>query len=948
MDRDGREREPRIMTTEAGLALEELETMIERIHSHGREAARTETAAGCPDAGAGNGATGAAGEAAAEIAAETVAGVPGETAAKLSGETAAKHSAETAAVSGKIPAAVSRRPAGIKAGIARPYDGLLVAFFVPVVIMIIVFIQRGIFPFGENSFLRTDMYHQYAPFFAEFKEKLASGDSLLYSWDVGMGVNFSALYAYYLASPFNWLIVLCPRDYVIEFMSYMVVLKIGLSGLTMAWYLRRHNKTSDIGIGVFGVFYALSGYMAAYSWNIMWLDCILLFPLIMLGAERLVNEKKPHLYCAALGLSILSNYYISIMICMFLILWFIALQILKGWRGMRELLGTGARFVIYSVLAGGVSAAVVLPAVFALKATASGNISFPKTIDSYFSIIDMMARHIGNVETEIGLDHWPNIYCGVAVYMFLALFVMCRRVSLREKAVYLLTLLFFYLSFSVNVLNFIWHGFHYPNSLPCRQSFIYIFLVLAVCFKAYAHLREFSLKQVGIAFWLSIGFVVLAEKVVTEAHFHFSVFYVAILFLAAYGGIIWYYKQPGSSRMAAAILMLAVVSVEAAANTAVTSVTTTSRTSYTMDNKDVRALVGGLKPADDFYRVEKIDRKTKNDGAWLGFPSVSLFSSTASADMSRFFKAMGCESSTNAYSITGSTPLVDALFSVRYALYPEEQWNRPELTLAAESGQVWLYENPDVLPLGYMVPGALDLDWNFELTNPADVQNQLSDILNVPYTMMDAPGESLGNRFTFTPEESGEYYVFITNRQVERVTAVWGENTKTFDHINRGYFLELGPLIAGQTVTVTGDGNEELTARAYRFSYDGLRAVTGALGREPWRLTSWTSSSLKGTVTAEEPGLLMTTIPYDRGWQIAVDGRPVTARKMLGAFLGVELSAGDHEIEMHYMPEGLKPGIYISGVSAALFILSLTLAGRKKRRKKRHETVGRKIYQGDR
>ena len=245
--------------------------------------------------------------------------------------------------------ALNRPPsAGWRDGLSliRPSDAYLLAFFIPVIIMVIVFIQRGIFPFGENSFLRTDMYHQYAPFFQEFREKLTSGESLLYSWNVGMGVNFSALYAYYLASPLNWLIVLCPRDYVIEFMSYMVVVKIGLCGLSMAWYLRSRNRRTDIGAGVFGTFYALSGYLAAYSWNIMWLDCIILLPVIVRGAERLVNEKKPHLYCLALGLSILSNYYISIMICMFLVLWFFALQVLKGWKSFRELIVTGAQFFV--------------------------------------------------------------------------------------------------------------------------------------------------------------------------------------------------------------------------------------------------------------------------------------------------------------------------------------------------------------------------------------------------------------------------------------------------------------------------------------------------------------------------------------------------------------------------------------------------------------------------
>ncbi len=41
------------------------------------------------------------------------------------------------------------------------------SFLIPVFVMIIIFIERGIFPFGEMSFLRTDLYHEYAPFFQE-------------------------------------------------------------------------------------------------------------------------------------------------------------------------------------------------------------------------------------------------------------------------------------------------------------------------------------------------------------------------------------------------------------------------------------------------------------------------------------------------------------------------------------------------------------------------------------------------------------------------------------------------------------------------------------------------------------------------------------------------------------------------------------------------------------
>ena len=138
--------------------------------------------------------------------------------------------------------------------------------------------------------------------------------------------------------------------------------------------------------------------------------------------------------------------------------------------------------------------------------------SFPETAESYFSILDMLARHIGNVQVEIGLNHWPNIYCGVAVLMFFLLYLACRKIELKEKAVYCTLLLFFLASFSINVLNFIWHGFHYPNSLPARQSFIYIALMLTVCCRAYTNLEGISSRSVSVAFWGSASFVLLAQK----------------------------------------------------------------------------------------------------------------------------------------------------------------------------------------------------------------------------------------------------------------------------------------------------------------------------------------------------------------------------------------------------------------------------------------------------
>ncbi|MDO5417298.1 MAG: YfhO family protein [Lachnospiraceae bacterium] len=806
-------------------------------------------------------------------------------------------------------------------GLIRPKDGYIAAFLVPVLVMIIIFIQREIFPFGEESFLRTDMYHQYAPFFSEFQHKLTHGGSLLYSWDVGMGVNFAALYAYYLASPFNWLLILCPKNLIIEFMTYLIVIKIGLAGLSMTWYLRKHYRTESFGAAFFGIFYALSGYMAAYSWNIMWLDCIILFPLIMLGLERLVKEKQWGMYCICLGLSILSNYYISIMICIFMVIYFAVLLILEGWGRIREWPGSIGRFALSSLAAGGFAGVVLLPEVLALQSTASGSSTFPKTFTSYFSIIDMLARHIGNVEVEIGLDHWPNIYCGVAVLMFFLLYLACRSIPVREKTAYCGMLLFFFLSFSVNVLNFLWHGFHYPNSLPCRQSFIYILLLLSLCFHAYLHLKTIPWKHVVMAFWVSVAFVLIAEKTVTEKDFHFIVFYVAILFLALYTGLIYLYHRKWN-RSVLLLLALGLVSLEAAVNTTATSVTTTSRSSYTKDNQEVRELLEESVPKNTFYRVEKMKRKTKNDGAWMNFPSVSLFSSVANADLSALFKQLGCESSTNAYSITGSTPLVNALFSVRYGLYSEVPSESALLTYRNESGNTYLYENAYTLPLGYLLPQNLEENFQPESGNPAQVQNQFAECLGCSPVLTDAWGDVNGQTFRFTPELDGDYYVYVINKSVKEVTVKRAEESQKFDHVNRGYFLELGFCPAGQEIVVTCEGDEILDARAYRFEENALAQVYEALQNGGMTVTGWQDTRIEGTVTAQEAGPFFTSIPYDEGWKVMVDGRELESRKIFDAFLGFDLTAGTHQISMEYTPPGLKAGAAISGVSIVLIGLA--------------------------
>lgn len=809
----------------------------------------------------------------------------------------------------------------------------LISFIIPVVAMILIFIFRGIFPFGKETFLRTDMYHQYAPFFSEFQYKLHHGGSLLYSWDVGLGINFSALYAYYLASPLNWLLLLCPKGLILEFMTYMIVVKIGLAGVAMCWYLRRRFPEQTLGCSVIAILYALSGYISAYSWNLMWLDCIILFPLIMLGLERLVRGESAMLYVIALGLSILSNYYISIMTCIFMVIYFICLNVLEGIGNTRVVGLRVLRFGLYSLIAGGLAAVTLLPEIYALQMTASSDFNFPQTATQYFTIIDMFARQMPFVETEQGLDHWPNIYAGALVFLLLPLYFMNRKIELREKIVNGLLLVFFYLSFSVNILNFIWHGFHYPNSLPCRQSFIYIFLILVLCYEAWLHRAASSVQELNASFGMAIAFLLVAQKVVTDDAIHFSVFYLSGLFVLLY----YYFLYTERTRTKRAhywtvLAMLVIVSVEATLNMAVTSVTTTSRTAYVSDNKDVEKLVQAVRAEDDsFYRFEKITRKTKDDGAWMNFPSVSLFSSTAYAHCSDFFKRMGMESSTNAYSITGSTPLMNMLMSVKYGIYSEEPQAPGEMGLSyiASSGVTSIYQTEFALPLGYMLSEAELEAWDTHAGTPALAQNSLCEALDCAPVMTSVLGEFYDSDYSFTADQAGEYYAYVNNAAVKQVTANFGYTEKSFNNVDRGFLLELGYLEAGDTVTLhSKTEGQSVSADVYRFDYNALREVQDVLQEESLELTSWKDTKLSGTITTEKGGVMMTSIPYDPGWKVFVDGVETDITEVKDTFLGVELTPGTHTIELRFMPKGLVLGGLITALSLVMLLVIWLLTRR--------------------
>ena len=429
------------------------------------------------------------------------------------------------------------------------------SFCIPFGGMLIIMLLNGFSPFGTSSMLYSDCYHQYFPFFKAFCESIRNGNSLIYSWNVGMGMDYLGLIAYYLASPLYILGVLIPSELLLPYFSILAPIRLGLAGLFFAIFLKKIFHKNDISICIFGSFYALCAWAMGYQWNVMWMDTFALLPLVALGVYYLLSERKFILYTFSLFLSIFSNYYIGFFTCIFVFLVFICYEICR-WEGFKELLFDLIWIATFSILAIGLSAVLELPAFTALQTTQSSVNKYPETfslniadrklyanvnadwevakeafkngeigegLKNFWSasksaltaIFNAMRKCAGNMYGGISpsfKEGLPNLYCGIGTIIFSFLFLTSSKVKLRDKLCSIALLLFFLLSFIIRQLDYIWHGFHFTNMIPYRFSFLYSFVMLYMAYRAYLMKDDFKLWQIITACVVSLGFALLSDE----------------------------------------------------------------------------------------------------------------------------------------------------------------------------------------------------------------------------------------------------------------------------------------------------------------------------------------------------------------------------------------------------------------------------------------------------
>ncbi|WP_202081761.1 YfhO family protein, partial [Caldalkalibacillus salinus] len=601
------------------------------------------------------------------------------------------------------------------------------SFLLPILFMGFIFSFFQAYPAGVSTVMKLDLDHQYIHFYSYLYDAIKGKDALLYNWYAGLGSNNIGNIAYYTSSPFLFIILLWDHYYLSESVLVLILLKVGLMGLSMAFFIKTKGiNLSGSEVVFFSSFYALMSYTAVYFHNVMWLDILIWLPVLVILTERLVHNGFMSLFLIVLFVVFISNFYMAYMLGGFIFIYFLTEVIFKQKNKSREAkTRVGLKFALATIIAAGMAAFLLIPAAIQLSAAEISQPHFEKTINT--EVLYVFLKLLSGVYDSV-LEGSPQVYIGSFIWFLLPVFFLSKQISKIEKVRWSTLAVVLYVSMLIPHLDYIWHGFASPNSLLYRQSFILSFILLYMCIKAYENIKTFDYRYFFV-------FYLIANVIVVLCYFNFDEFttthlVINLCALALYLiFLLTKLRKPSWSVIRLTCIILFTLT-ELIFNTGSIYYQMTKdiggllKETYT-EYRDYRKVIHKVNQHDDaFFRAKTRMENTLNDGIHMNYSSLNYFSSMVNHDLSRSLEALGLSANKAIYSQYGATLFTESLLAVKYDVGPESI-SRPGYEKVWEEDGLVIHENQYVLPLGFVTDSGLQDIHIFETDNLFQVQNNL-------------------------------------------------------------------------------------------------------------------------------------------------------------------------------------------------------------------------------
>lgn len=829
----------------------------------------------------------------------------------------------------------------------------LCAFGLALVCLLVSCILFGFYPFGDKTVFTVDLYFQYAPLLAHLRRSILNGNISLYSFTIGSGTSVLPLAAYYLLSPFNVILLFFSERLLPEAVLLIIILKLAFSAGTCAFSLESIVKKKNPFVLIFSLGYALSAYSLAYLWNVMWFDVVIALPLVVAAFERMMRMGKITWYVVFLSFCMCVNYYIAFMVCVFLAIYFLYYLIRED-DNVRNNLEKFIRFILASLISVGCSMVVLLPVIISNQEVSAAKVS-PFNIENLSSIINLFGRSLFCSSPTIRSGNPPNIYTGILVLIACSFFFVVSKISVRKKFASALLLFSVFVSMLLQPFDLVWHGLHTPNDLPCRYSFIFCFVMVLLGFEVFTGLDQIKSKNIKKVLFVLISVVIVFDAVSKLGdRSNVIIVYGSLFLMMIYFLWLWYYSKRKISYKMIVPFLTVIFTVEIVYNS-VNSFDVLHQNecfckhiNYVDNDKTehLRSVLSQLHESDkSLYREECLPRFTCVDTALFGYRGISTFASSNPVNFIRFMKNMGYSANgINSCVYKDFSEFMDSIYGIKYLTVKNDYSNldRSLLKMSMLRDSMWnVYQNESAMPIGFAVNQNVK-KFSALAENPFESQSMLFKamlgnevelykshfISNDMDIFENSFSISKERKFTFDINESSMHplYVYVDARDASKIKISNGDKNIDIDNPNESYVVNVGKINATHKVSVTispKDNVKSMSGHVYvsEFLKENFDEFVKSSREGCLKVTDFSDTKIKGNVKISDDQVLFTSIPYNKGWQVKVDGKFVETFAIDHALLGVNIPQGEHSVEIYFVTPGFYLGVLISLVSIVLLIL---------------------------
>ena len=815
----------------------------------------------------------------------------------------------------------------------------ILSFVVPLLIYIIFLSLKQVIPDVE-SFFATDLRAQHLPILNYLKGVMLGRNSIYYSYFAGMGSSMVSTLVYYAVSPLNILLVVI-KDVQCAVLS-IYVLKVCLSGLCMFIFLKNKFKKESFVTVVFSTCYAVSAYVVNYFFCIFWFDSVYLAPLVLLGIDKILDKEKINLiYIFSLSLAIICNIQMGFGLCIFSVVYYLYSFNIKYdmKKDFKKFIQLSKIFLISSLCAGAISSGFILVLLSDFKTTIMAREIGYKNY-SNTSSIDYIIKNffaIGKTESNYNNDFEPYLYCGFVVTLLSILYLFDKNVDKKRRKSALLVILFFFISFCFKGLNVFWHLVD-PIHLNYRYSVYLCLFLIVIAYDYYLSKDKFTKRDIMV---LSISILVgLFFDLIYRSRI---VIVYTIVFLLL-SGILLFLVKNVYKRFEIVFLMVILVELTFNAYLSFYSNEDLPFNRYTS--------YAGLKELSSLNELEQDFRisydysyaEYTNDAFLLNkHSSLRFFYSTVSGNILSFVDRINSSYWKNYYTINSfNSPLVMSLLGNKYfyLLYDVDSGVYKKVDTykiktynyrkkKTKSNTVYFYENPYSLSLGYVINK--DVKYN-KKDSFVDYQNKLiknfsgndkNVIEKVDFTEdkdgdgCDDAGEFECKAFSITNKTNNDYvYVYSIVKDFRADNKIDAYISSDFP-----YLLHSNKKNYKLAVIYSADYGIKKDLFV-TYNKENLIESLKMLQENMITDVKVDKNVMKAKIDSSKDGILFLSIPYDKRFNIYVDGKKIKYYPLLdNTFIGLDIKKGQHRIKLVNRDNNLKWYVLSSLISLIITIV---------------------------